>query len=78
MKTELSIPCSIEEIVEELLSQLTEEKGQEEETDLGRQGYARVMDYDEEEISAANGELIFHGKTDKLFHQIKQQCIRTS
>ena len=59
MKTELSVPRSHREIVEELLSQLTEEEeGEEqEEVDLGGQGYSQISDDSEGEISAANGEL---------------------
>ena len=56
MKTELSVPRSHREIVEELLSQLTEEVGQEE-ADLGAQGYSRMLDDSEGERSATNGGL---------------------
>ena len=57
MKTELNVPRSHREIVEELLSQLTSEE-EEEEADLGAQGCSRMSEDVEGEISAANGELI--------------------
>lgn len=61
MKTELSMPRSHREIMEELLSQLTgeEEEGEgQDEADLGGQGFSRILDDREGETSAANGELV--------------------
>jgi hypothetical protein len=62
MKTELSVPRSHREIVEDLLSQLTEQEEEEgrsrEEADSGAQGNSQILDDDEgETASAANGEL---------------------
>ena len=57
MKTELSVPRSHREIVEELLSQLTEGEEVQEEADLGAQGHSQMLDDNEGEGSAANGEL---------------------
>ena len=56
MKSELSVPRSHREIVEELLNQLAEEEGQEE-ADLGGRGYSRISDDSEGEKSTTNSEL---------------------
>ena len=57
MRTELSMCRSHQEIVEELLSQLTKEEVGQEETDLGAQGYSQMSDDSEGERLATNGEL---------------------
>ena len=57
MKTELSMPRSHREIVEELLSQLTEGEEVQEEADLGAQGHSQMLDDNKGEGLAANGEL---------------------
>ena len=60
MKSELSVPRSHREIVEELLNQLIEEEEGEgqEEADLGGRGYSWMSDESEGEKSTANGKLV--------------------